>query len=441
MSLRQKLLDFLSPAAPRTALSSLHRQVDDSGGWASLSTRPHDPDTGSMQEAYTDALTAWRKNPLAWRIISITTDHVLGDGLRITSPHRPLRNFINAFWNHPQNRMDNRLEAMCDELSRCGDLFVLLFRNPQDGMSYVRFVTKDRIQKIETAPNDWESESAFYETQEAGEALRWSSAHAAVQGENAVMLHYAVNRPLGALLGESDLAAMLPWLMRYSRMLEDRLRMHWAVRSFLWMVTVPPNKLQEKRQQYAHPPESGSIVVKDESETGQAVAPNLHASDAQHDLKAVRGMIDAGSGYPPHWRGEAADANLATATAMQAPTERHLKRRQQYFLFILQDVLYHAYQRAAQLGSYPALRSSDYASLFTLQAADVSRTDNETLARAARDLTQAYRALAAHTPAASPTLARLFTALTFKFAGAPLADDALDKVLQEAYPPKETDNK
>ena len=40
-------------------------------------------------------------------------------------------------------------------------------------------------------------------------------------------------------------------------------------------------------------------------------------------------MIDAGSGYPPHWRGESGEANLATATAMQAPTERHLMRRQQ----------------------------------------------------------------------------------------------------------------
>jgi hypothetical protein len=35
------------------------------------------------------------------------------------------------------------------------------------------------------------------------------------------MLHYAVNRPLGALLGEGDLATLIPWLLRYSRMLED----------------------------------------------------------------------------------------------------------------------------------------------------------------------------------------------------------------------------
>ena len=78
---------------------------------------------------------------------------------------QPADSFIRRFWNHPQNRMDLRLEAMCDELSRAGDLFVVLFRNPQDGMSYIRFVTKDRIASIETAPNDWETELAYYEMQ------------------------------------------------------------------------------------------------------------------------------------------------------------------------------------------------------------------------------------------------------------------------------------
>ena len=57
--------------------------------------------------------------------------------------------------------MDLRLTDMCDELSRSGDLFVLLWRNPIDGMSYIRFVTKDQVTGIETAPNDWETEIAF----------------------------------------------------------------------------------------------------------------------------------------------------------------------------------------------------------------------------------------------------------------------------------------
>jgi hypothetical protein len=40
---------------------------------------------------------------------------------------------------------------------------------------------------------------------------------------------YAVNRPIGALRGESDLAPILPWMQRYSRWLEDRVRLSMPV--------------------------------------------------------------------------------------------------------------------------------------------------------------------------------------------------------------------
>src|SRR5690606_6956352 len=115
----------------------------------------------------------------------------------------------------------------------------------------------DRIEKIETAVNDWETELAFLERQDIGEPKTWySPQHPDAAAADAVMLHYAVNRPVGALLGESDLQTVTPWLQRYSRMLEDRVRLHWATRAFLWFVTVPTNKVREKQEQYRQPPES-----------------------------------------------------------------------------------------------------------------------------------------------------------------------------------------
>ncbi len=410
---------------------SVSAVVDDSSDWFSSASQGHDYDPSKIQELYQDALTAWRKNPIAWRIIAITTDYVVGDELRVSSPHRSLDRFINRFWQHPKNQMDLRLQPMSDELARSGDLFILLFRNPQDGMSYIRFVTKDRILSIETAPNDWETEWVYLERTLEGEQRRWLSPHHPDAGQAlAVMLHYAVNRPIGALMGESDLTTMIPWLQRYSRMLEDRVRLHWAVRAFLWLVTVPANKVKEKQEQYRIPPEAGSIVVHDESEGWQAVTPSLHGLDAASDLKAVRGMIDAGSGYPPHWRGEAADANLATATAMQAPTERHLLRRQQYFTFLLQDLLYHAYQRS-RWGSERNLTIDDYQQLFMVVRPDISRADNESLARAARDLTQGLSTLAGQINGLPPSLARHILRMFFKFAGEPLDEGAIDQILQE----------
>jgi hypothetical protein len=249
------------------------------------------------------------------------------------------------------------------------------------------------------------------------------------------MLHYAVNRPLGALLGESDLATLIPWLQRYSRMLEDRVRLHWALRAFLWMVTVPPHKLREKQEQYRIPPEAGNIIVKDESESWQAITTQVNASDARYDLQAVRGLIDAGSGYPPHWRGEAADANLATATAMQAPTERHLLRRQRYFCFVLEDILYQAYQRAAGIGRVRRLPNGAIpaAGLFSRNTPDVSRSDNEALARSARDLAQGLASLQALLGAGGPGFQRRALRLFMKFAGEPLAEAEIEEMLNSVH--------
>jgi hypothetical protein len=449
-SLRKRMINWigggrgtLQPAPTNQTLASVSARVDDaegyfrSPGWAGLSQHTHEYDPAQVQELYNDALTAWRKNPIAFRIIAITTDYVVGDAIRISSPLKSLERFIQEFWHHPKNRMDLRLEAMCEELARSGDLFVLLFRNPADGMSYVRFVTKDCIERIETAENDWETELVYVVRRNgvSPNDIWLAPAHPEAAEAPAVMLHYAVNRPVGALLGESDLTTMLPWLQRYSRMLEDRVRLHWAMRLFLWIVTVPTNTVREKQEQYRVAPDAGSIIVKDESEQWQAQAPTLHGADASHDLEAVRGMIDAGSGYPPHWRGESGDANLATATAMQAPTERHLLRRQQYFGFILQDLLYQAYQRAVQVNRAPRLRTSDYSQLFTLSVADISRSDNEALARAAQSLVQALSGLK-DLDLRSPTLSRLALRMLFKFAGEPQSEEMIERIYQEMMLPK-----
>ncbi len=422
------------PARPAQAAPLPPPQVSDAPGWQALTGRPHEYSPAQVSEIYGDALTAWRKNPIAWRIIAITTDYCVGDGLQIDSPVKSLSGFIDRFWRHPQNHMDLRLEAMSDELARAGDLFVLLFRNPADGMSYLRLVTKDRITRIETAPNDWERELAYLEAQEGDPAgRRWLSPyHPEAAAQEAVMLHYSVNRPAGALLGEGDLTTMLPWLQRYSRMLEDRVRLHWAVRSFLWLVTVPANAVNAKREQYRQPPDGGSIVVKDEGEKWEPVAPDLKGQDARWDLQAVRGMIDAGSGYPPHWRGEAGDANLATATAMQGPTERHLLRRQRYFLYLLQDILYWAYQRAWEAGMARRLPSADYARLFSLVVPEISRWDNESLARAAAALAQALGQTRSMLPGQSQTFTRLALRMIAKFAGEPQPEAVIEQILAES---------
>jgi hypothetical protein len=429
-----KTPSFLASLYSKVQLS-LSPNLASDDHWQTISGRKHDRTWSEIQELYTDALTAWRKNPIAWRIISTSVNYVIGDGITFSSKDRSFNDFIRRFWVHRKNTMDLRLIPMCEELARSGDLFVLLFRNPTDGMSYIRFVTKDQIQKIETASNDWETELVYEEVPPAGEVQprRWlSPAHPEAALSDAIMLHYSVNRPIGALMGESDLTTIIPWLLRYSRMLEDRVRLHWAARAFLYLVTVPSNKVESKSQQYGAAPESGSIVVKDETEQWEVVAPNLRGADASHDMKAVRMMIDAGSGFPPHWRGEGGDVNLATAEAMQGPPERFLQKRQQYFVWVLEDILYQAFLRASEIGAEPAIKDTRYDHLFITDIPDVSLRDNDLLAKAASELSLAFAQLQNTFLGKSPTFHRLAIDLVMKFAGEKLEEDVLEKIISEA---------
>jgi hypothetical protein len=135
---------------------------------------------------------------MAWRVINTTVNYVVGKGIELTSKDKELDRFIHDFWQHRKNKMELRLVPMCEELSRSGDLFVLLFRNSLDGMSYIRFVTKDQIQKIETANNDWETEISYLEAPPAGEynPRKWlGPEHPDAPMAEAIMLHYSVNRP------------------------------------------------------------------------------------------------------------------------------------------------------------------------------------------------------------------------------------------------------
>lgn len=435
--LRNKIAGFVvrlvagTDAAARFA-SVTARVHDDDPGWRSGTGGDHERDAGEAQQLYADALEAWRKNPLAWRIVAILRNFILGDGIAISSEVPEMAEFIRRFWGHRKNMLEHRLEEMIDEWTRSGDLFIVLFRNGDDGMSYVRFLTKDEIQDIETAENDRELELVYWQAQPGGEPRPWYGPnHPRAVDEDAIVLHYKVNAVIGALMGEGDLVTILVWLQRYSRMLEDRVRLHWAVRAFLWMVTVPAGKVKAKAEQYRRPPDAGSIIVKDPDEAWEAVSPGLRGADAQHDIRAVLRMILAGAGFPEHWMSETSQANLATARAAQVPTERHLRRRQNYFVYMLQDIIYHAYQRAAQVGRQTPLEETDYSKLFAVQMADISREDNKALAEAAHQLTLAMAKLQGQLGGDSPSLRRLVLQLVLKFAGEPQPADTLDKIMKE----------
>jgi hypothetical protein len=388
------------------------------------------------KEDLTDALDAWRTNPLARRIVALTTDYVVGDGITVASEATlSVRHFVEGFWTHRKNNMALRLYSLCDELTRAGELFIVLSRNPADGLSYVRAIPASRIDQVETDPDDYERELRYHELRPGSiEGHWWLCAEGAQPGDDQVMVHYAVNRPVGAVRGEGDLVPILPWLKRYRSWLEDRVRINKYKGAFLWDVAITGadvTTLRQKQAQYSAPPEPGSILVHDEKERWVAVRPNIGADDAEPDGKVLRLVIAAGAGIPLHFLAEGESATRATAAEMGDPTFRHYRHRQLAFCSLLEDLVATALERAAAIGRIPE-RPRGQAGLVSKpwglasQVPELVQKDNKSLADAAKSIVDAL--------ATMKSLGWIdderAVALAFKFAGEIISAEEIAQILE-----------
>jgi hypothetical protein len=351
------------------------------------------PDRESVLEA---CLTAWREDPLARRLVGLTSQYVVGGGVDIHCTHEPTRSFLNAFWQHNLNRMPIRVMELCAELSRSGNLF-LLVSTDRAGMSYLRVMPAADIENIIPAENDIEQAVLFVGKSEA-QYPAYDPANDGLDPSGAftpVMLHYTVNQPAGAQWGESDLAPLLVWLRRYSAWLEDRMRLNRFRNAFLYRVkanfTSETARKTRQAELAANPPSPGSILVTDESEDWSVISPKLEALDAQTDGLAIKKMIAAGAGVPMHFLAEPEGSTRTTAEASGGPTYRGFEQRQRYFLWMLADLLHMVVARRALVDG-----RVDPGAEIEVHGADISARDNLTLAQSGKEVgglfTKLYKA-------------------------------------------------
>lgn len=360
-------------------------------GSTSLNDLERDRPSYSRAEILEQCLDAWRYNPLARRIIELTTQYTIGNGIEVSSKNKRVNDFIQEFWGHYLNKMDSRLLAMSDELARAGNLFILISTDPS-GMSFIREVQADQVEEILTARNDIEQETGFKVKNEEGfepfiyQAYDPTEDDADDRGNFApIMVHYSVNRPAGGLWGESDLSHLLKWLARYTAWLEDRVRLNRFRNAFLYVVKASfINEASRKARQtelLVNPPTPGSILVTDETEEWSVLTPKLEALDASTDGIALKKMVAAGAGIPMHFLAEPESATRTTAEAAGGPTYRKYEQRQQVFLWIIRDLVQIALNRRA-LVDYRLNPDEG----FDVQAADISARDNVALAMAGNQI-------------------------------------------------------
>lgn len=428
--LRRRVVNWIAGEMARQLAALGETKVDDRDGWQSLLREAQSEDRNwvEWQSDVKDALQAWRENFLVRQIVRLTCNFVVGDGIGISSEIRTVEKFIRRWWSHPMNRMDLRLPAMCDELTRAGELFPVLFPNKFDGMTYIRFIPAAWVDKIDTDPEDLERELKYHRlgTLENVQGTWWAGRETAEPGKP-VTLHYAVNRPIGCVRGEGDLLPVLPWAKRYTAWVKDRVRLNRArVEAGLWIVTIEDEgKVEEKQKQYGgSPPEFGSVIVKGEGEDWQGLSLNIDSADVKEDGKVLRLSVATGAGIPLHFMGEGESATKATAAFMGGPTFRHYRQRQQYFCFILCDMIEQAYRMAGKR-AFSDLR-------LKVTVPDIEERDNKVMAQSAKLIVDALATMRDR----GWVTDELAIELAFKFAGEILSQEEIQRILETAARPE-----
>lgn len=413
-------------------------RADGGAGWNLVAggDGPADRQWTSIRQDLEDSLEAWRLNAWVRQVVRLTSAYVVGDGVRVSSSRNVIGPFIKKFWSHRQNRLDERLGSWCDELTRSGELYIALFPNQVDGMQYVRAVPASCIIRVETDPDDYENELAYYE-QVAGqiEPKVWP-AFSTAQPDKACLLHYTINKPVGATRGESDLVPLLPWARRYAGWLKDRI-LYNKIRSELATAEIvldDDSQVEAKKAQYrANPPTAGAIFVHGRGEEIKFPAANIAGFEAKDDGKAIRLAMATGADVPLHFFSEGESATRATAVEMGDPTHRFYRQRQREFCGMLVDLVEKAFERH-RLVAGVRMPSGDLK--IEAQAPDISRADNSKLAEAARAIVDAFDKMAER----GWVNDELAVKLAFKFAGEVLSEEEIQEILEQGVDENDDSN-
>jgi len=446
MTIRERIAHALFgdviEASNKAAAAAVTVRVDDSRGWDALEPGPADRPWSERADDLEDALEAWRKNFLVRRIVTLTRSYVVGNGMVISSKVPDVDAFLHQFWSHRQNRMPSRLGPICDELTRAGEIFPTLHTNRVDGMSYIRLIPASRIRTLETADNDYEVELRYGEMRDDSTDVKWwiGPGHRHAYGRarggpggtlKPLMLHYTVNKPIGATRGEGDLGPVLPWALRYSEWLKDRVRLNrQRTRQGILDVKIADDSVvEQKRQQLrtSNPIEHG-IYVHGPGEEIVMHGLNIRANDAAEDGKLLRLANATGANVALHYLGEGESVNYATAKEMGEPTSRFFTERQNELQAIILDIVTAAYRRKVSLG-LAAMPPEDDLQI-VISATEVARADNQSLATAAHSIAQALAIMAGNGWIDDVTAATL----AFKFAGEAISEEEIGQILSQANP-------
>lgn len=314
----------------------------------------------TQERARTVARYLHRQNPLARRLVEMTADFVVGDGLTFNAIDEDVQEIINEFWSDPTMKMNLRHRDLVVDLAVNGELFLRAY--DENGKVMLGYIDPDRVRGVIKDP-----ENAFvdqtielFSKRMAGGVeeipiIQSRATKAGLEFEGEVFAYF-INRPVGATRGTPDSLALADWIDGYDQVMFNALDRASLMNSFIWDVTLKSadaDQVSEWAKMHSYAPKAGTVRVHNDYEAWQAVSPSLGAAETETISRLIKNLILGGAGVPEGWFADGDSANRATLAAQGDPTYRMLTARQRLVGSIFEDIAQYVISKAISAGRLP----------------------------------------------------------------------------------------
>ncbi len=303
-----------------------------------------------MQEM---AFYLWQANPVANRLIELPVAYLLAEGVSLTAKDDKTRQTLTRFWRDPINAMDIKLPKKVRELALYGEQCWPAFVG-DGGSVRLGYLDPGRIQEVVSDPDNAEQPIGIVTKRDKkGDYRRFKviingpedvfterTQRIRDEFSDGACFFYRVNDLSNGRRGRSDMLSVADWLDGYDQFLFGELERANLLRAFLWDVTLTgaDQATVEERAKKLSVPKAGGVRIHNESESWNALSPDLSASDNSAFARLIRNQALGGLSVPEHWYGGGGDVNRATAAEMGEPTFKVLTMRQKTLKHILEDL-------------------------------------------------------------------------------------------------------
>jgi len=317
----------------------------------------HDLTPWSQEKQQKKGVSLFQRDSMARRTIMLVRDFVTADGITVQAQHddpntqQEIQTEIDRFWNDPVNSMDRLNPDRVQDFQIYGELCMPVKVNEWDGRTRIGWIDPCVIQEVIPDPVTGRPgvivmpDSLVAKVgQKHLQVVRYDEAEGRLVGD---VFFYAKGNVMNSLRGLGNLyssADEFDQMRELYRVEMDRAKM---MLRFIWDVTLTGMNETEIEAWYKKNGAVGkpnSVKAHNEHVTWKAESPDLRSSDVAGLVKTLKERLMGGQGIPNHWFGAGDDANLATASAMGAPTKKGLKARGNEYKWTLQDVLWHHLQ-------------------------------------------------------------------------------------------------